>query len=69
MRHEGKVFVFVPDGPGRYRRMDIEAGREEGGFVEVKRGLEAGQQVVARGAFLLKSELLLEKEEESGSSG
>jgi cobalt-zinc-cadmium efflux system membrane fusion protein len=69
MRHEGRSFVFVPEGAGRYRRVDIEAGQEEGGFVEVKRGLEAGQQVVCHGAFLLKSELLLDKEEESGSSG
>jgi hypothetical protein len=33
--------------------------------VEVKSGLQAGQQVVAEGAFLLKSELLLEQEAES----
>jgi cobalt-zinc-cadmium efflux system membrane fusion protein len=69
MRHAGRTFVFVPEAAGRYRRVDIEAGREEGRYVEVKRGLEAGQQVVSRGAFLLKSELLLEKEEEAGTSG
>lgn len=62
MRHEGKAFVFVPDGADRYRRVDIEPGIEEDGFVEVKRGLEAGQRVVSKGAFLLKSELLLEDE-------
>jgi cobalt-zinc-cadmium efflux system membrane fusion protein len=64
MRHEGKAFVFVPDGPERYRRIGIEAGIEGDGFVEVKRGLQPGQQVVSQGAFILKSELLLEKEEE-----
>ena len=62
MRHEGKAFVFVPDGEERYRRVNVETGAESGGFVEVKSGLEAGQQVVARGAFTLKSELLLEDE-------
>jgi cobalt-zinc-cadmium efflux system membrane fusion protein len=62
MRHEGKAFVFVPEGADRYRRVDIEPGIEEDGFVEVKRGLEAGQRVVSKGAFLLKSELLLEDE-------
>jgi cobalt-zinc-cadmium efflux system membrane fusion protein len=62
MRHEGRTFVFVPAGAGRYRKVDIEAGVESDGFVEVKRGLEAGQQVVAKGAFLLKSELLLDDE-------
>ena len=60
MRHENIAFVFVPEGDGRYRRVDIEPGIAGGGFIEVKKGLEAGQRVVSRGAFLLKSELLLE---------
>ena len=63
MRHEGQAFVFVPDGEGRYRRVEHrDRRRERRGFVEVKSGLEAGQQVVAKGAFMLKSELLLEDE-------
>lgn len=64
MRHEGKAFVFLPDGEGRFRRVDVKTGIESGGFVEVTSGLAAGQQVVAQGAFVLKSELLLEKETE-----
>lgn len=62
MRHEGQAFVFLPEGQGRFRRVNVETGIEHGGFVEVTKGLEAGQQVVSRGAFLLKSELLLEDE-------
>ncbi len=62
MRHENRAFVFVPQGPGRFRRVDVDPGITSDGFVEVKSGLEAGQQVVAGGAFLLKSELLLEDE-------
>lgn len=61
-RHEGQAFVFVPEGEGRFRRVDVQTGIEHAGFVEVTQGLEAGQQVVSRGAFLLKSELLLEDE-------
>jgi cobalt-zinc-cadmium efflux system membrane fusion protein len=61
MRHEGRAFVFVPDGDG-FRRVDIDTGIESDDFVEVTRGLQAGQQVVDRGTFLLKSELLLEDE-------
>lgn len=64
MRHEGKEFVFVPDGKDRYRRVDIETGIENGEYREVKAGLTAGQEVVSRGAFILKSELLLEGDEE-----
>lgn len=61
MRHEGKSFVFVPV-EGGYRRVDIDTGIETDDFVEVTRGLDAGQEVVCRGAFVLKSELLLENE-------
>jgi len=62
MRHESQAFVFVPEGDGRFRRVNIDAGAESGDRVEVKAGLTAGQQVVAQGAFMLKSELLLEDE-------
>ena len=65
MRHEGKAFVFVPDGEGRFRRRDIETGIETDALVEVTRGLDEGEEVVSRGAFLLKSRLLLEKETET----
>ena len=64
MRHAGRSFVFVPLGDNRFRRIDIDAGGDTDGYVEVKSGLRAGEQVVARGAFLLKSELLLEAEAE-----
>ena len=64
MRHESKAFVFVPDGAERFRRVDVTTGIESGDLLEVTSGLAAGQQVVSRGAFVLKSELLLEKEPE-----
>lgn len=62
MRHEGKAFVFVPLGENRFRRVDVEAGLETSGDIEIRRGLEPDQSVVDRGAFYLKSELLLDKE-------
>ena len=65
MRHEGKAFVFVPEGEGRFHRRNIETGIETDALVEVTRGLDEGEEVVSRGAFLLKSRLLLEKEGES----
>jgi len=64
MRHEGKAFVFVADGNGRFRRQTIEIGVESGEYAEVVSGLTAGQEVVSKGAFVLKSELLLEGDEE-----
>jgi len=52
----------VPEGEGRFRRVNVETGVAGDDFVEVKSGLKVGQEVVARGAFILKSELLLDEE-------
>jgi cobalt-zinc-cadmium efflux system membrane fusion protein len=63
MRHENQPFVFVPDGERKFRRVDVELGLETHETIEVASGLAAGDTVVDRGAFFLKSELLLEREE------
>ena len=63
MRHEGRTFVFAPLGDNRYRRIDVTTGIETGDDVEIVSGLDAGQPVVVAGGFVLKSELLLEKED------
>jgi cobalt-zinc-cadmium efflux system membrane fusion protein len=64
MQHEGKQFVFVADGPRAFRRVDVETGIETEDWTEVRSGLSAGMNIVERGAFLLKEELLLEREAE-----
>jgi RND family efflux transporter MFP subunit len=56
-RHEGKVFVFVHVEGDKFRRVDVELGREAGDRVEVKSGLSTGDAVVVAGGFVLKSEL------------
>ena len=48
--------VFVPTGPLTFERREVRTGRKAGGLVEILGGLEAGEQVVVEGAFLLKSE-------------
>ena len=63
MRHEGEEFVFEPLAEGRYRRVGVVTGIDNGDLVEIVSGLHEGEQVVVGGAFVLKSELLLEKEE------
>jgi len=50
IRLEDKDFVYVPDGPGRFRRVTVAAGPEVGG-ARVVDGLAVGQQVV-RNALL-----------------
>jgi cobalt-zinc-cadmium efflux system membrane fusion protein len=54
----GRMVVFVADGPGRYRTKTVEPGTERDGQVEIKGGLTEGDRVVTAGAFVLKSELL-----------
>ena len=63
MRHESGTFVFVEEGPTRYRRVDVTTGLETPEWIEIRRGLKEGKRVVEKGAFVLKSELLLEGEE------
>ncbi len=49
--------VFVPLGEGRFRPVKVETGSDSGKDVEILNGLEPGTTVVARGAFVLKSQL------------
>ncbi len=63
-RHEGEVFVFVAEGPTRFRRTTVTLGLQTGDWTAVTEGLAAGSIVVSHGAFFLKSELLLEREPE-----
>jgi cobalt-zinc-cadmium efflux system membrane fusion protein len=64
MQDEEERFVFVAEGPQSFRRVEVETGLETEDWLEIRRGLSPGVQVVEQGAFLLKSELLLEREAE-----
>lgn len=57
--------VFVAGDGGQYVARDVETGGERDGRVEIRRGLAAGERVVTRGAFLLKSQMLASSEGES----
>ena len=59
--------VFVQRETG-YAFVPIEVGREGGGWVEVHKGLTAGEQVVVDGVFDLKN-VLLKEHIESGEGG
>ena len=56
--------MFVEDLPRTFRRVDISQGIETPEWVEITAGLDEGVPVVVQGTFQLKSELLLEHEEE-----
>jgi multidrug efflux pump subunit AcrA (membrane-fusion protein) len=51
--------VFIERHPA-YTFVPVDTGREGGGWVEVRHGLKAGDQVVIEGVFDLKNVLLKE---------
>jgi len=55
---QSRPVVFLRTGPGTYELRLVETGERSGGFVEVLRGLTEGDEVVTKGSFLLKSEML-----------
>lgn len=59
LQHENESFVFVAVDSHTFRRVGVSVGAGNEDWVEIKTGLDVGQSVVADGAFLLKSELLL----------
>lgn len=61
---DGERIVFVPRGERSFEVRRVELGRAVNNSVEIKAGLRAGEQLVVRGAFALKSELLKEEFEE-----
>jgi len=58
---QGRPFVFVHYERDYYVRRPVALGRSWAGLVEITKGLEASQNVVADGAFLLKSDVLRSK--------
>jgi membrane fusion protein, heavy metal efflux system len=53
---DGKV-VFVQREPGAFEARTVKLGNEEGDVVRVLEGVKAGEQVVTKGSFALKSEM------------
>ncbi len=51
-----KDIVFLALGDGKFAPREVQLGARNGGEVEVKSGLEAGQHVVTRANFLVDSE-------------
>jgi membrane fusion protein, heavy metal efflux system len=54
------TYVFAPAGEGQFRPLKVRTGRSTAEDVEVVQGLASNSQVVVKGAFILKSELMKE---------
>jgi Cu(I)/Ag(I) efflux system membrane fusion protein len=54
-----RAVVMLAEDKGRFRPVGVELGIESGGQTEIKRGLQAGQQVVVSSQFLIDSEASL----------
>ncbi|MDU4962448.1 MAG: efflux RND transporter periplasmic adaptor subunit [Sporomusaceae bacterium] len=54
-----RQFVFVAADEATFVKRDIVAGREAGGFIQILSGLDAGETVVTRAAFLIDSQTQL----------
>ena len=52
----GKM-VFIQQEAGTFEARTVELGNEEGEVVRVLEGVKAGEQVVTKGSFALKSEI------------
>ncbi|MGE3778873.1 MAG: efflux RND transporter periplasmic adaptor subunit, partial [Pirellulaceae bacterium] len=61
--HEEQSFVFIADAEDSFRRVDVRTGDTNDDWIEITEGVAEGDRVVTGGAFYLKSELLLEREE------
>ena len=56
-----KYYVFLDDGPRRFRRVEVKVGADSGGAIEIVSGLTAGQKAVVDGSlFLLRIQRQLE---------
>ncbi|MCX7008701.1 MAG: efflux RND transporter periplasmic adaptor subunit, partial [Kiritimatiellaeota bacterium] len=61
LKDEGADFVFTHLQGDYFVRQPVTKGRESTDEVEITAGLRAGQDIVAEGAFLLKSDVLRAK--------
>lgn len=56
-----RTVVFVVRGPRRFEPREVKIGESSKEYVEVKGGVEEGDEVVTQGSYVLKSEALREQ--------
>jgi len=61
LEDEGRAFVFIRQQGEYFVRREVEPGRAFAGWLEITAGPDVGQEIVADGAFILKSDVLRSK--------
>jgi cobalt-zinc-cadmium efflux system membrane fusion protein len=56
-----RTMAFVVRGPRRFESREVRTGESSNDYVEIKAGLEEGDEVVTEGSYALKSEALREQ--------
>jgi Cu(I)/Ag(I) efflux system membrane fusion protein len=51
--------VILAEGDGKFRPVEVVTGSDSADMTEIRKGLQAGQKVVASGQFLIDSEASL----------
>lgn len=54
-----RTVIFVAEGEGKFRAVDIETGVDANGMTEIRRGVKPGDKVVVSGQFLIDSDASL----------
>ncbi|MEW6196423.1 MAG: efflux RND transporter periplasmic adaptor subunit [Bacteroidota bacterium] len=60
MKEKENSYVFVAVNDTTFQKRNVEPGRETNDYTEIIKGLSAGEKVVTKGTFYLKSELAKE---------
>ena len=58
IEHEGKSFVFISLGDGRFERRNVLVGRRNSTMTVIEKGIVEADSVVTAGGFVLKSKML-----------
>ncbi len=53
-----ETFVFIDLGQGKFRKQNVQLGEKVSGGYLINQGIQAGDRIVGKGSFRLKSELL-----------
>lgn len=64
-RIEGETVIFVKEGSDKYEARHVKLGKGDDEYVEVIEGLNAGEEYVSHGSFIIKADILKSTAEHS----